>query len=269
MINILTIAGSDSCGGAGIQADMKTIHSLGAHALTAVTAVTAQNSLGVAGSCPVPAPFITKQIETVVSDVPPGAVKIGMLGTVQAVLEVAGCIEGNRLKNIVLDPVLRSTTGGSLLDHEAVGALRDLLLPGVRVVTPNLHEAGVLLGRDVKSLREAEQAARDLHARGPDVVVTGGHLEGACVDVLCTREGVYRLPGERLDSQNTHGTGCVFSSALATFLAMDLDVLTAAERAGLFTREAIKRGYAAGKGAGVVNPLSGWGVSNRDECVKE
>jgi hydroxymethylpyrimidine/phosphomethylpyrimidine kinase len=261
MINVLTIAGSDSCGGAGIQADIKTIHSLGAHALTAVTVVTAQNSLGVSATYSVPATFIIRQVETVLSDAPPRAVKIGMLGKAAAIRAVTSIVKGYKLENVVLDPVIRATTGNRLLDNKAVSVLRDLLIPNVRVITPNLEEAGVLLGRTVRSLSDAEEAAWILHEMGPEVVVTGGHLPGECVDIVCSGRGLHKFRGERLDNPHNHGTGCVFSSALATCLGFGDDILKAAERAGRFTRNAIKNGYPCGKGAGVVNPYKG-GTSN-------
>jgi len=255
MIRVLSIAGSDSCGGAGIQADIKTIHRLGAHALTAVTALTAQNSLGVEAVHPVPERFIAEQVRAVVKDSPPHAVKIGMLGSAAAIRVVAGLIQEHGLKNVVLDPVFRASTGARLLDDEALSSLAGELLPIVGVITPNLEEAATLLGRPVETLAQAEDAARELRKSGPDVVVTGGHLPGECVDVLASGTGLHHFTGERLSSANTHGTGCVFSSALAVQLAFGREIPEAVRTAGAFTREAIRSGYACGKGAGVVNPL--------------
>lgn len=255
MIYVLTIAGSDSCGGAGIQADIKTVHRLGAHALTAVTAVTAQNSLGVAAIHSVPAAFLSKQVDVLVADVFPQAVKLGMLGSAQVVREVARLIVRHGFSNVVLDPVIRASTGPGLLEEEALISLREELLPHVHVVTPNLDEASVLTGRKVRTLEEAETAARALHAAGPDAVVTGGHLPERCTDVLCDDSGLVTYDGDRLDAPCSHGTGCVFSSALATFLAEGRSVRDAVGRAQTFVHKALREGYPCGKGRGVVNPL--------------
>ena len=257
MITILTIAGSDSCGGAGIQADMKTIHRLGAHALCAITAVTAQNSRGVEAIYPIPAPFISKQIDAVVTDSPPVAVKLGMLQTREAVREVARLIEHHRLPNVVLDPVVRASTGEWLLDPEALDSFREELVPRVHVITPNLHEASALSGMGVETVEEAEEAARRLRALGPYVVVTGGHLPGRCIDVLIDETGLHRFSGSRVETACNHGTGCVFSSALASFLGMGAGLKDAVSRARKLVREALKYGYACGSGAGVVDPLGG------------
>jgi len=257
MITILTIAGSDSCGGAGIQADIKTIHRLGGHALCAVTAITAQNSRGVEAIHPVPVPVISKQIEAVVNDVPPGAVKIGMLRTLEAVREVARLMDRHRLPNVVLDPVFRASTGEWLLEPEALTYFKCELIPRVHVITPNLYEAAELAGQAVETVEDAENAARRLHELGPDVVVTGGHLPGLCVDILSDKDGLYRFSGDRLETSCTHGTGCVFSSALATALAMGSDMRAAVECARALVRDALRRGYPCGVGAGVVDPLGG------------
>ncbi|MGD8386034.1 MAG: bifunctional hydroxymethylpyrimidine kinase/phosphomethylpyrimidine kinase [Desulfobacteraceae bacterium] len=258
MIYILTIAGSDSCGGAGIQADIKTIHRLGAHALTAVTAVTAQNSVGVAAIHPVPASFLSKQVEVLVTDVFPHAVKLGMLCSAEAVREVARLITRHGLSNVVLDPVFRASTGQGLLEgEEAWTSLREELLPLVHIVTPNLEEASILTGKKVQTLEEAEAAAQDLHAAGPDVVVTGGHLPEKCTDVLCDDSGLVGFEGDRLNTPFSHGTGCVFSSALATFVAEGHAVRDAVVRARTVVRKALHEGYPCGKGRGVVNPLGG------------
>jgi len=258
MIYVLTIAGSDSCGGAGIQADIKTIHRLGAHALTAVTAVTAQSSVGVTDIYPVPASFLSKQVDVLVTDVFPQAVKLGMLCSVDAVREVVRLITRHGLLNVVMDPVIRASTGQRLLEgEEALTSLREELLPLVRVVTPNLDEASILTGRKVRTLEEAIAAARDLHAAGPDVVVTGGHLPEQCTDVLCDDSGLVAFEGDRLDTPCSHGTGCVFSSALATFVAQGHSVRDAVGRARAVVRKALREGYPCGKGRGVVNPLGG------------
>lgn len=253
---VLTIAGSDSGGGAGIQADIKTITCLGFHSLTVITAVTAQNSMGISGVHEVPAEFIAMQIETVVKDILPDAVKIGMLSSGSVIETVAEAIKRFRLKNIVLDPVIRASTGQALVDASAVALFKEALLPLVDVITPNLHEAEILAGAKVTSPEEMEDAARELKKMGPHVVITGGHLAGNCMDLLYDGKGFHQFHGERIVTENTHGTGCVFSSSLACFLAKGNNVLEATGLAHEFTRQAIKNGYACGRGSGAVSPFN-------------
>ncbi len=255
MINILTIAGSDSSGGAGIQADIKTIHRMGAHASSAVTAVTAQSCLGVTAVHPVPASIILKQVEAVLADAFPRAVKIGMLQTAASVGAVIELIERFALKNVVLDPVMRASTGAWLLEPEALGLFREGLLSRVHAITPNLAEASALTGRPVQSRKDAEEAARVLKELGPNTVVTGGHLEGRCVDIICDREGLRRYSGTRLKTNFDHGGGCVFSTALAAALGMGAGFRDAVIRARSVTRKALRHGYEWGAGSGLVNPL--------------
>lgn len=251
---VLTIAGSDSCGGAGIQADIKTISGLGAHPLTVITALTAQNSLGIDAVHEIPATFISQQIETTVGDVFPDAAKIGMLSSGETIWAVAKMIKRFDLPRVVVDPVLRASTGKSLLDPEAVSLLKEILLPLSHVVTPNLDEAEMLTGKRVRNLKEMEEAAKHIKSLGPDVVVTGGHLKGECVDLLYDGKAFYHFSGAKIDTEYVHGTGCVFSSALATFLTLEGDLIKATELAHDYARQAIERGYPCGKGAGVVRP---------------
>jgi len=251
---VLVIAGSDSCGGAGIQADMKTITSLGAHAMTAITAVTAQNSTGISGVHEIPAEFIAMQIESVMADVFPDSVKIGMLSSGRVIEKVAGVLGKYRLRNTVLDPVMKASTGLDLLDASSVALLKDSLIPLARVITPNLHEAGILAGCRVTNPGEMKFAARELKKMGPDVIITGGHLEGICTDILYDGKDIHYFQAKKIASENTHGTGCVFSSSLACFLAMGNSVVEAARLAHQFTRSAIARGYPCGKGSGAVSP---------------
>jgi hydroxymethylpyrimidine kinase/phosphomethylpyrimidine kinase len=251
---VLTIAGSDSCGGAGIQADIKTISGLGAHPLTVITALTAQNSLGIDAVHETPATFISQQIETTVGDVFPDAAKIGMLSSGKAIRAVSEAIERYELPRVVVDPVLRASTGKSLLMPEAIYLLKETLLPLSHVVTPNLDEAETLTGIRVRNLKEMEEAAKRIKNLGPDVVVTGGHLKGECVDLLYDGREVYHFSGARIETEHVHGSGCVFSSALATFLALEGAVNKATEQAHDFVRQAIERGYPCGKGAGAVCP---------------
>ncbi|MDB9822243.1 bifunctional hydroxymethylpyrimidine kinase/phosphomethylpyrimidine kinase [Deltaproteobacteria bacterium] len=254
MIYVLTIAGSDSSGGAGIQADIKTITGLGAHALTAVTAITAQNSMGVVEIYEVPERIVSLQIETVIKEILPGAVKIGMMHSGGIIREVARVIKKNRLERVVIDPVLRASAGGQLLEESAVTLLKDILFPLATVITPNLEEAGILTGKKVENLSEMEEAAREMKGMGPDVVLTGGHLEENCVDLVYNGTDMHYFQGSKIETANTHGSGCVFSSSLATFLAMDHGLVEAAGLAHDFTRHAIEKGYACGHGAGVVSP---------------
>ncbi|HJX34195.1 MAG TPA: bifunctional hydroxymethylpyrimidine kinase/phosphomethylpyrimidine kinase [Desulfatiglandales bacterium] len=254
MISVLTIAGSDSCGGAGIQADIKTISRLGAHALTAVTAITAQNSMGIVEIHDIPAEIVSLQISTIVEDMFPGAVKIGMLHTGPIVREVAVAIRKHKLGRVVVDPVLKASSGVQLLEDPAVNLLKEALFPLAVVVTPNLYEAGRLTGSEVVNLGDMERAARQIKDLGPDVVITGGHLEADCIDVLYDGKEIHFFQGTKIETINTHGSGCVFSASLATFLAMDYDIVEATRLAHDFTRESIVNSYPCGHGPGVVHP---------------
>ncbi|MFH1350441.1 MAG: bifunctional hydroxymethylpyrimidine kinase/phosphomethylpyrimidine kinase [Pseudomonadota bacterium] len=251
---VLAIAGSDPSGGAGIQADIKTITSLGAHALTVITAVTAQNSIGITGIHKIPARFISKQIETIVDDLSPHSVKIGMLLTGEAVREVARMVKRYGIETLVVDPVIRASTGMPLLKLEAVPVLKRVLFPLARVVTPNLDEAEILTGKRVRSLQEMKEASKAIKGLGPDVVITGGHQKDRCVDLLYDGKDIHLFPGSRIATRDTHGSGCVFSSALATFLAMVGDIREATRLAHDFTRSAIRNAYPCGRGAGAVRP---------------
>lgn len=251
---VLVIAGSDSSGGAGIQADIKTITGLGGHAQTAITAVTAQNSLGVTGIHKIPAGFITKQVNAVIEEAFPQAVKIGMLYSGAAVREVAKLLKRHGLVNIVLDPVLRASTGKDLLEPKAVDLFKGELLPLVNVVTPNLSEAGAMANMKVDCSDDMVKAAEVIQAMGPHVVITGGHLKSQCTDLLYDGKAFHRFHGSKIDTQNTHGSGCVFSTALATFLAGNNDVVAATKMAHVFTRRAIINGYSCGRGPGLVRP---------------
>ena len=254
MVHILVIAGSDSCGGAGIQADVKTSARLGAHALTAVTAVTAQNSLGITAVHKVPVSFVSRQIETVLEDLMPSAVKIGMLFTAAVVKEVARLIRRHNLKCVIVDPVFRASTGLALLEPGAISVMKDVLLPLTDVVTPNLDEAGVLADRNVDHIEEMIKAAKAIKQLGPDVVITGGHFENRCVDLVFDGKDVHQFGGSKIVTKNTHGSGCVFSTSLAVFLGEGKSLAKAAEMAHDFTRNAIMRGYECGKGSGPVKP---------------
>lgn len=242
--NVLSIAGSDPSGGAGIQADLKAFSALGAYGMAALTALTAQNTRGVKGVHPVPPDFIAAQIDAVFADIRVDAVKIGMVGTAAAAGAVADALARNKARAIVLDPVMVAKSGHRLLDDDAVATVRDRLLPLALVITPNLPEAGVLLGRDAPADAEAMRAAaEDLHRLGPQLVlIKGGHLEAEdSPDLLYDGARFVELPAPRIATRNTHGTGCTLSSAIAALLpqrgsadqavAEAKDYLTAALRA--------------------------------------
>jgi hydroxymethylpyrimidine/phosphomethylpyrimidine kinase len=264
----LSIAGSDSGGGAGIQADLKAFARAGVHGMTAITALTAQNTVGVAAIHPVPGAFIVEQVRAVAEDLGVDAVKIGMLATaetVAAVREALGLLPAGT--PVVIDPVMVSESGAVLLDDAARAALVEQLLPLATVITPNLPEARVLAGAgagagagarlDEGSAEEAEALARALQALGPDVVVvTGGHRDAA-EDVLFDGEAVHRIPGPRHPDGAAHGSGCTHSSTLAAHLALGHPPLAAARAARRIAGEAVRHGLRElGAGAGPVDVLS-------------
>lgn len=258
---MLTIAGSDSCGGAGIQADLKTIAVLGAHGMSVVTAVTAQNTVGVRGVHEVPSKFVGEQIEAVLSDVGADAAKTGMLASAAIVRVVARKLRKHRIRNLVVDPVMVSKSGHALLAAKARRALVTGLLPLALVVTPNLDEAEALTGIKVRNLEQAKEAAIAIHALGPlNVFVKGGHLEAEtdAVDILYDGRRFSIFHARRIRTRNTHGTGCCLSAAIATFLAQGCDVPDAVEKAKAFVTQAIRASLKIGKGWGAVNPCFRW-----------
>ena len=255
----LTIAGSDSGGGAGIQADLKTFGARGVHGASILTALTAQNTLTVTAIHDVPADFIRAQFDAVVPDLDPSAAKTGMLSTPVTIETVARAIRELEVPNLVVDPVMVAKGGAKLLRDDAVDALRSELLPLATVITPNLPEAEVLLGRRIASLEERRAAARDLQALGPRaVVVKGGHAQGDAVDVLYDGSGFLELPAQRVDTPNTHGSGCVFSACIAAELAKGHSVPDAVTAAKEFITAAIRDAVEVGHGHGPVNPM--WAV---------
>jgi hydroxymethylpyrimidine/phosphomethylpyrimidine kinase len=220
----LTIAGSDSGGGAGIQADLKSFAAHLVFGTSAVTALTAQNTTGVTGVHAVPTAFVVEQVEAVLADLPVAAVKTGMLATTEIIRAVARLAEAGRLPNLVVDPVMITSSGDRLLSADAQGDYVRHLFPVSRVVTPNLHEAEVLVGAELASLDDVRHAARELARTGCEVVVIkGGHptpdASGEAVDVWCDGRQVRELRGPRIDATNTHGTGCTFAAAVAARLA--------------------------------------------------
>jgi hydroxymethylpyrimidine/phosphomethylpyrimidine kinase len=250
MKRALTIAGSDSGGGAGIQADLKTFAAHGVYGTSAITALTAQNTRGVAGVHVVPAEFVTLQIETVASDIGCDAVKTGMLATSAIVEAVSAAIEALDLPNLVVDPVMIAKGGDRLLDADATHALRVTLLRLARVVTPNIPEAEVLSDIQIRSVEDMRAAGRRILAHGCEaVIVKGGHLDGdEATDVLIEHRGETLLSGARLATPHTHGTGCTFSAALAARLALGDTLDQAARRAKDYVVAAMKHGIAVGGG---------------------
>ncbi len=254
----LTIAGSDSGGGAGIQADLKVFFALGCHGTSALTALTAQNTVAVTGIHAVPEEFVVAQIDAVASDIGIDAAKTGMLASAEIVEAVAKAIEANRIDKVVVDPVFVSKHRDKLLADDAVGALRTRLFPLATVITPNLYETSALVGRDVSSLGDMQRAAGELHALGPRaVLVKGGHRPGnRAVDVLYDGDEMIELDGPRFDTDDTHGTGCAISAAITARLAHGDDLVAAVRFAKEFTSGAIERSLRLGRGYGPVNP--GW-----------
>lgn len=251
---VLTIAGSDSGGGAGIQADLKTITALGAFGTSAVTALTAQNTLGVRAILPVAPEFVAAQIDAVMEDIGADAAKTGMLGGRAVVEVVADRVRRHRISPLVVDPVMASKSGDALLAPDAVEALRRLLLPLATVVTPNLAEAAALAGIAVEGEEQMLEAARRIHAAGPRwVLVKGGHLAGEPTDLLFDGHEARRVTRPRVATRNTHGTGCTYSAAITAGLARGLAPADAVSRAKFFIQEAIRTNPGLGKGCGPVN----------------
>ena len=257
----LTIAGSDSGGGAGIQADLKTFFALGCHGMSALTAITAQNTTGVTGIHTVPPNFVAAQIDAVATDIGVDAAKTGMLATAEIIEAAAGALRGHGINRLVVDPVFVSKGGDSLLMPDAVAALRTHILPLAEVVTPNLHEARGLLGGRIETIDEMKEAARSLRSLGPRaVLVKGGHLSGErAVDVMFDGTDMIEIDGPRYDTTDTHGTGCTLAAAIAARLAHGDELEPAVRFAKRFVGNAIERGLRIGKGYGPVN--QGWGTT--------
>jgi hydroxymethylpyrimidine kinase/phosphomethylpyrimidine kinase len=248
MIKLLSIAGSDPSGGAGIQADLKTFQKLGAHGMAIPAALTSQNSRGVSGTCPVPSPALSRQIEALLSDIRPDAVKTGMLLTKQAVKAVAKAARSYKIRNLVVDTVIRSSSGRMLLAPEAVRAMKKELFPLALVITPNIPEAEVLTGMRIMTDEDMDFAAGILMDMGPHyVLIKGGHRTGPAIDTLYGGKTVLSFSTERLKGE-IHGTGCVLSSALAVFIGQGYPVEKAVEKAKGFVEKMLKKARPVGKG---------------------
>ncbi len=256
----LTIAGSDSGGGAGIQADLKTFAALGVHGASAITAITAQNTVTVTDIFELPPTIIVAQIDAVVADLGVAAAKTGMLASSKIIEAVATALEVHGIRNLVVDPVMVAKGGAHLLRDEAIETMRVRLLPLAAIITPNLPEAEVILGRRIRTMDERREAARDLVALGARAaVVKGGHADGDATDVYWNGFDMVELTAARIQTENTHGSGCVFSAAIAAGLAKGLDQLGALRQAKEFISGAIELSLEIGHGHGPVNPMFGLG----------
>ncbi|ACH40455.1 4-amino-5-hydroxymethyl-2-methylpyrimidine-phosphate kinase and thiamin monophosphate synthase [Citrifermentans bemidjiense Bem] len=252
---VLTVAGSDSGGGAGIQADLKTVTLLGSYGASAVTALTAQNTRGVTAIHPVPAAFLAEQIDAVLTDIPIDVVKVGMLSSAENAATLADRLTDHGVRMVVLDPVMSAKGGVALMEDEALGVLKQRLIPLCYLLTPNIPEAEALTGLTITDTAGMELAARALHLMGAKhVLVKGGHLtEGVVTDILFDGAGFTRFTAPRVLTRNTHGTGCTLASAIASYLAQGEPLPGAVLRAKLFVTRAIKYAQPLGKGHGPVN----------------
>ncbi|MEE4310833.1 MAG: bifunctional hydroxymethylpyrimidine kinase/phosphomethylpyrimidine kinase [candidate division KSB1 bacterium] len=256
----MTIAGSDSGGGAGIQADLKTFTAFGVYGTSALTALTAQNTTGVQGIFEIPPDFIREQIASVMTDIGTDAAKTGMLANDAIVDVVAEAIETHNIPNVVVDPVMIAKGGDPLLSESARIRIKTRLIPLATVVTPNVFEAETLLDMKIDSLEDMKKAARELRENGcPWIVIKGGHLRNGkeAIDVVYDGTEYHLLKSERYQTENTHGTGCTFSSAIAAGLAKGYDVLKSIETAKAYISAAIRESLAIGSGHGPTNHLVG------------
>ncbi len=254
MKNVLTIAGSDSCGGAGIQADLKTFSAQGTYGMSVITAVTVQNTQGVFGCQDIDPEIIKGQIDAIFTDIEVSAVKIGMVSRIETINAIVEKLEQYQPRNIVLDPVMISKSGFDLMQPEAKDTLIHRLLPLAYLITPNLPEAEVITGRKIETLAEMEEAAKAIYAMGPkNVLIKGGHLEGEATDLLYDGKQLLTLQSERIHTKNTHGTGCTLSSCIAANLAKGKSVEEAVRIAKDYITVAIAHALDIGKGVGPTN----------------
>jgi len=257
MKTALTIAGSDSGGGAGIQADLKTFFALGVYGMSVLTSITAQNTLGVQGIHDLPSEFVGLQIDSVMQDIGADVVKIGMLSNIQIIKIVSKKIKEYKVKNLVIDPVMVAKGGDRLLKGDAVEALKQDLIPLAMIVTPNLIEAEVLSGLKIQNIIDIKKAAQKIHRLGPkNVLIKGGHLlSNEAIDFLYNGENFREFKAERINTKNTHGTGCTLSSAIAAGLAQGKEVEEAVNTAKKYITLAIQNSLDIGHGHGPLNHL--------------
>lgn len=259
MKTTLTIAGSDSSGGAGIQADLKTMTAHGVYGISAVTALTAQNTTGVYGIMEVSPEFLGSQLDCIFTDIFPDAVKIGMLSSGEIMKTVAEKLSQYGAGHVVLDPVMVSTSGSRLMAEDAAEVMQEKLFPLAEVITPNIPEAEVLSGMEIRDASDMERAAKKLYEDfGCAVLLKGGHRINDANDLLCGKAGMSWIRGERIDNPNTHGTGCTLSSAIASNLALGYGLEEAVRRAKAYLSGALKAQLDLGKGAGPMD--HGWAI---------
>ena len=254
MKTALTIAGSDSSGGAGIQADIKTMTVNGVFAMSAVTALTAQNTTGVADIMEVTPAFLAEQLDCIFTDIWPDAVKIGMVSSAELIAVIAEKLKQYQAKHIVLDPVMVSTSGSRLINQNAIDTLKEKLIPLADIITPNLPEAEELTGNRIQSAADMEQTAKQIFdTYGCAVLIKGGHALNDANDFLCSADGCQWFEGKRIDNPNTHGTGCTLSSAIASNLAKGFAVPESVKRAKAYISGALGAMLNLGKGSGPMN----------------
>jgi len=254
---ILIIAGSDSSGGAGIQADIKTVTALGSYAMTAVTAVTAQNTRGVKSIIPIPTKNIQKQITMILNDIGANGVKIGMLHNTSIIKCVCKILKKYKLKNVVLDPVMVAKGGTKLINNNSIKYLKKLILPLCNLVTPNIPEAEVLIGSPISNKKDMIEAAKIILNMGSkNVLLKGGHLKSKMIfDILATKKGIKIFSKRKIKTKNTHGTGCTLSSALATCLSQKKNIFNSCKISLNYVNQAITYAPGYGKGYGPLNHL--------------
>lgn len=255
MNNLLTIAGSDSCGGAGIQADIKTFSALGCYAMSVITAVTAQNTQGVKDILNLPVDMIKKQLDAIFTDIEVDAVKIGMVSEEEIIIAISEKLIEYNVKNIVLDPVMISKSGFHLLNEKAKDALVTKLIPLATLVTPNILEAEEIIGSKIETIDDMEDACKKIYDMGAkNVLVKGGHLKGdQATDVLYDGEEIHKFTKARINTKNTHGTGCTLSSAIAVYIAFEETIDMAVSHGKHYTTGAIAHSLDIGKGVGPTN----------------
>ena len=254
---VLSIAGSDSSGGAGIQADIKTIAAHKLFAETAIAALTAQNTTGVYGIVPIDPAFVAQQIDVVFDDIPPAAVKVGMVSSAEIARVIAERLIAREARNVVIDPVMVATSGSRLIDEEAIETLKCHLLPCADVLTPNLPEAEVLVGRSLNDAQDMEEAAVEIaRSYSCAALVKGGHTQGHADDVLASSDGeIVWLHAPRIATNNTHGTGCTLSSAIACALAQGFGLVEAVQQAKRYVSGALSAGLELGHGCGPLDHM--------------
>lgn len=254
MKKLLTIAGSDSCGGAGIQADLKTFSAHEVFGMSVITAVTAQNTEGVFAVQDISTDIIKKQIEVIFDDISVDAVKIGMVSKIETITTIAETLSKYKAENLVVDPVMVSKSGYHLLQPEAKEALIKNLIPMATVVTPNLPEAEVITEFKIETIEDMKKAAKEIHKMGPKyVLIKGGHLEGEAIDILYDGKEFIYYNSPRINTKNTHGTGCTLSSAIASNLGKGLSITQSIENAKKYITTAIEKSFSIGKGVGPVH----------------